>query len=583
MRLNDVVTISDFSMTPEGYMHARARLSRTGIQEYFGFEIGAEDSDRTYRVYRPASEVFDDTALASFLGKPVTDGHPWDGVTASNWRQEAVGIVQNDVRQDGEHVAASLMINDAEIANRIQRTGAVELSCGYDSELVWGPGVTEHGETYDAYQRNIRGNHVAVVEKGRCGASCAVYADSAVGDKAVGAPAIVMLHASADTQRAMRAWAIAQGFDISTSFDGEVQHVEDFGFHATIVATNNDVTIPTGEHDIAPATVRATSLALLGDDKDVPVLSLPADGILGDMRQHFVNTYGADPTFPDFKPHLSLSYAWNGAPAIDGLEVPGFDLVFDRIVVSNMKPKPVTEIFKATDNGSMAIQINDCAGRGRCACTRNNAAKQETDSMSKKQVTIDGKTFDVDPEVATALAAKAEPASTADAKSADTLDAATADKVVAALDKATSAIEAKDGVIAAKDSEIEDLKSKVPTADALDKMAADRATLIGDAKSIADSIDTAGLSDADIRKAAVVAKLGDRATKLDGKSDEYVAAMFDTMLDTAKTEKTDPIADAIGAGVATNAAQAKLSDREVARNAALKRTADAWKGPQASA
>ena len=572
MRLNDKVTLSDFALTAEGYLMARAKLSRTGIQEYYGFEIDGPDSDALYKIYRPADEVFDPSAMASFMGKPVTDAHPWEGVTASNWRQEAVGFVKDDVRRQDDHMVATLMINDAEIANRIQRAGSVELSCGYDSELVWEQGVTPEGGHYDAYQRNLRGNHVAVVERGRCGASCAVYADSQNVDRSPGSPKIVMLHASADTQRALRGWAVAHGFDISRSHGGDVQHVEDFGFHVTVVATNNPVTLPTGEHDIAPTPVRAVGFDKLGADKDVPALALPTDGALGDMRRHFVNTYGSVPTYPEFKPHLSLSYAWSGLPALDALAVPDFDLVFDRIVVSDMKPKPAP-VTQRTDGVTTS---NDCAGRGRCACTRKPDEPKEHKDMSTKQVKIGDKTFDVAPEVADAMAA-AEAA--VETKTPTTADAAAVETAAKALDAAATAIDVKDGALAAKDAEIAELKAQIPTADALDKMASDRASLIGDAKAIAADVVTDGLSDADIRKAAVAAKLGDKAEeRLAGRSDTYVEATFDAMLATARDAPSDGIADAISAAGVASANNDALNDRDAARAANMQRNADAWKG-----
>ena len=177
MRIVDRIAVTDMVMTGEGYLRVAAKLSRTGIQDYYGWEIGRQDKgewDRVYRIYRDPAEVFSPDALASFGLKPITDGHPVASVTAETWAKEAKGIIADDVRRDGDHMAATLLLTDAEIINRTQRKGGtVELSCGYDCDLDMSAGVTDAGETYDGRQTNIRGNHVAIVDQGRCGSSCA--------------------------------------------------------------------------------------------------------------------------------------------------------------------------------------------------------------------------------------------------------------------------------------------------------------------------------------------------------------------------------------------------------------------------
>jgi hypothetical protein len=147
-------------------------LTRTGVFEY----VNPDGSTR--REYRPDAEVFDDEAMASFELVPVTDDHPPGMLNASNATQYAIGAVGERVRRDGEHVAASLMIFDAATVAKMS-AGKVELSCGYDVELVNEPGETPDGQRYDAIQTKIRGNHVALVDRGRAGASARVRMDSA--------------------------------------------------------------------------------------------------------------------------------------------------------------------------------------------------------------------------------------------------------------------------------------------------------------------------------------------------------------------------------------------------------------------
>lgn len=121
------------------------------------------DHDGTKRVeYRPPEEAFNADSLASLLGKPITVGHK-AMVNAGNAAQvQPIGTVLTGGRQDGNDIVADVVIYDLP-------TSARELSCGYQLDLDETPGTTPDGKHYDAIQRNIRYNHVAVVPRGRAG------------------------------------------------------------------------------------------------------------------------------------------------------------------------------------------------------------------------------------------------------------------------------------------------------------------------------------------------------------------------------------------------------------------------------
>jgi len=179
MILNDRIPLSsDRTYTDEGYLIVPARIARTGVQEYYAGEMGLQDREvtDTVRVYRPASEVFSSDSLGSFSSKPVTDNHPPVLLDAKNTKTYAVGFCEPDIIKDGDYVKAVLHITDSAAIERV-KSGKVELSNGYTSKIEWTPGVTSSGEAYDAIQTDIRGNHIAIVDAGRCGAACRI-ADS---------------------------------------------------------------------------------------------------------------------------------------------------------------------------------------------------------------------------------------------------------------------------------------------------------------------------------------------------------------------------------------------------------------------
>ena len=158
--------------TGEGFLICRnVPIARTGTQEYLGREIGLEGkaADAIVTVYRSPDEVFSEAALASFEGKPATNNHPPDLIGPDDVSMYEKGHVQNVRRGTGEwkdFVIADLHIHDRELIEAVQN-GKREISCGYDCEYV------DNGDgTY--HQENIRGNHVAVVDRGRAGKRAAI-------------------------------------------------------------------------------------------------------------------------------------------------------------------------------------------------------------------------------------------------------------------------------------------------------------------------------------------------------------------------------------------------------------------------
>lgn len=97
-----------------------------------------------------------------------------------------------------------------------------------------------------------------------------------------------------------------------------------------------------------------------------------------------------------------------------------------------------------------------------------------------------------------------------------------------ATDSHKTALADKDKEIAAKDAEIDDLKGKQISDADLDIKVQSRADLVAKAKTLHDA-DYTGKSDADIKKAVVLAKFGDTSVK--DKSQDYIDARFDILVE----------------------------------------------------
>jgi uncharacterized protein len=167
----DFSPIEKYEVTPEGYLRAWASIARTGIQLY----TDADGSVR--REYRPETEVASPASLASFAGKAVTAEHPPVLLDADNTKDYQVGFSGTEVVYDNGFVKAVMTITDQDAIERIMRGDAREVSAGYRVNYDPTPGVTDSGEHYDGIQKEIVGNHIAVVRRGRAGPQVKLHLD----------------------------------------------------------------------------------------------------------------------------------------------------------------------------------------------------------------------------------------------------------------------------------------------------------------------------------------------------------------------------------------------------------------------
>lgn len=164
----DKATIGTVNRTSEGYVTARAKAVRAGVQDYRASELGLM-GNHIVRVMRPETEVFAVDSVKGFAHAPVTNDHPAEMVDADNWRALAVGEVGANVMRDGEFLALDLILKDA-AAIKAFDGGKKELSAGYTAEIEFVDGVAE----YDAIMKNIRINHLALVDAARAGSEARI-------------------------------------------------------------------------------------------------------------------------------------------------------------------------------------------------------------------------------------------------------------------------------------------------------------------------------------------------------------------------------------------------------------------------
>lgn len=155
-----------------GFLKVEGRISRVGIQEY------RDSSGKIRRELRIPEEVFHADSLASFTLLPLTNNHPEKLLDSKTAAQHTVGAI-GEPRVDGDYAAAALMIYDSD-AIAAAEAGRSQLSCGYSCEIdeTQDEVLAARWGKYDGIQRNIRGNHVALVDRARAGSGAALRLDS---------------------------------------------------------------------------------------------------------------------------------------------------------------------------------------------------------------------------------------------------------------------------------------------------------------------------------------------------------------------------------------------------------------------
>lgn len=120
----------------------------------------------------PDSELFSEETVNSFKGVPIVVEHPGI-VDSGNWKNHIVGSMGDSIRKADNRLVGEFTIYDSSVNERIQSGDLVELSICRFAEIDVTPGVYE-GVKYDAIQRKLRGNHVALTVKGRAGKSAKI-------------------------------------------------------------------------------------------------------------------------------------------------------------------------------------------------------------------------------------------------------------------------------------------------------------------------------------------------------------------------------------------------------------------------
>lgn len=175
MRINDSLNQSktERRITEQGYLVVPANLSKVGVFRYRESELRKDGSTDIKTVARTEKSLFTDATINSFENAPITITHPKGDVTADNWKELSVGFVRN-VRREGDFLKGDAWVTDKSAIRAIQDNGLVEISCGYDAEVL----PATEGADYEFAP--MKGNHVALVPAGRCGSDVKIHDEDTI-------------------------------------------------------------------------------------------------------------------------------------------------------------------------------------------------------------------------------------------------------------------------------------------------------------------------------------------------------------------------------------------------------------------
>lgn len=210
------------TMTDGGQMHVPCAFARTGSQLYSAKQLGLKDCKPSdvITVWRDEADVFATDSMDSFRSAPVTIGHPKNAaglpmaVTADNSKELQVGMLEGMPTRDEDTLGGVLVLTSKEAIDALE-DGTQELSAGYlcDIELLDGK----------YFQRNIRANHIAIVNQGRAGSSCRISDEADLLRLADDHPEPMRWDFTNDEayDNAMKCWHLVEANEYSKSSDAE--------------------------------------------------------------------------------------------------------------------------------------------------------------------------------------------------------------------------------------------------------------------------------------------------------------------------------------------------------------------------
>ena len=169
----DFFSLISWKLTPNGYLLVKVAFAKWGTQKRLGVEISPDfEAQKVYTELRTKEEVTKN--IGRWKHVIVTNNHPEPMLNSQNTKLHAVGYPSSEivVNEETKNLTCELLIFDEQTIAEI-KNGKSQLSAGYTYNLV----KVENAD-YDFLQTDIEPNHIAIVDRGRCGSSCTIATDT---------------------------------------------------------------------------------------------------------------------------------------------------------------------------------------------------------------------------------------------------------------------------------------------------------------------------------------------------------------------------------------------------------------------
>lgn len=512
-------------MTKQGYMHVPANIARPGIQLYRGADLmGSPDfphdkftKDSVVKVYRPPEEVFRQASVDSFKNVPVTNEHPPSLLDAKTTAAYQKGSVRGDVSHNHKFVTGTICITDEATIKEIN-SGKVQVSAGYESYIDFTGGVTEDGETYDACQKDIEGNHVAIVGRGRAGAQVRLS------DAAMEVEGLKYMLPKMKLSMGDETYAVSEGSE-SYNKIGWMFDQSQAEFIRENKVEQEEMRGEVEDEDYNEVNAGKPNKSEPDHSKKNAVLPGPGtEGVDGcGQKAYSKDSHDFDPEQLEIGIMIEKEHTDDPAEA-------------EKIAKDHLKEIP--------DYYTRLVKMENEAAE---AAKKKKSSSMDVEGEDKQESNMD-------------------------------LEKELADVKVQLADALTEneTLTAKIDVASAK---LEETEAKIPTVDAIDKMVAERMIMLDSVKAFKPEIETAGRSELELKKEIVMdhfPKLtAEKATEA------YVFTAFDMLDVPEKGEETDlakPKMDAMDAEMAEAVKPILVSAKaKGAREKFMARNRDAWK------
>lgn len=168
-----------------GYLMVdKSPILRAGILEYLGKELlpeGADtvdgvevDPDKIYKVMIPEEEL--EKAKDTFKLLPILNDHTWMGEDGEDPEKYQAGSTGEGVEVEDGMLYVPLKFTGKKIIEEVENHEKEELSASYYNRFE-----KSDNKDYDFIARDLKGNHLALVDKGRCGSAVRVLNSTILG------------------------------------------------------------------------------------------------------------------------------------------------------------------------------------------------------------------------------------------------------------------------------------------------------------------------------------------------------------------------------------------------------------------